>query len=131
MVTEPATPSSVVAVTVTLRLCTETAVSVTVAVAGFATTGLVRLLMVIVCGSDEVHVTSRCDETSVPNVSMIVAVAMVLFAPAKVVRIDVPGFGVTVLACPMTVINDDPDALLFVLVAVIVAVPAAEPVALT
>ena len=88
------------------------------------------MLIVMVCGSDDVHVTSRCADTSVPNVSISVAVAVVLLAATRL-RIVRPGCGVTVCTCPRTLMDAEPDAELLVLVAVIVADPAAEPVAFT
>jgi hypothetical protein len=130
IVTEPEAPSSVVATTVTLGDFVDTAVKVTAVVAGLATTGCVLLLIVMVFGSDEVHVTLRCDETSAPNVSCKVAVAVVEFVPSTLSTVA-PGRSVTVWTWPITVIVADPLALLFVLIAVIVAEPAAVPVAVT
>ena len=129
IVTEPEAPSSVVATTVTLGDFVDTAVKVTAVVAGLAT-AREPLLIVMVLGSDEVHVTLRCDETSAPNVSCKVAVAVVEFVPNTLSAVA-PGRGVTVCTWPITVIVANPLALLFVLVAVIVADPAAVPVAVT
>jgi hypothetical protein len=119
-----------VAVIVTDALFVDTACRVITVVAGLATIGPELPLIVTVDPSDDVHVTSRCDETSVPNVSSNCADAVVLFVPDRL-RVVVPAFTLTVCTWPITVMADEPDAGLFVLVAVIVTGPAAVPAAVT
>lgn len=123
-------PSSVVAVIVTEPVFVDMACKVITVDAGLATTGPELPLIWIVDPSDDVQVTSRCDETSPPNVSSSVAFAVVLMA-VDTLRAVVPALTVTVPTWPITVIVDDPEAELLVLVAVIVTGPAADPVAVT
>src|SRR5581483_4325121 len=130
MVIDPDTPSSVVAVIVTVGLFVDTACSVITVVAGLATNGPEPPLIWIVDPSDDVQVTSRWAETSVPNVSRSVAFAVVLVAD-DTLRAFVPAFTVTVPTWPITVMLEEPDAGLFALVAVMVTGPAAVPVAVT
>jgi hypothetical protein len=103
------------------------AVSVTAVPA--VTVAAVPPLTVTVVGSPDVHVTIRNALTSVPNVSVTVALSVVEFVPPSD-SADDPGVpGVTTFECPNTTTVPEPDWP--PLVAVIAADPSALSVAVT
>jgi hypothetical protein len=105
IVTVPLTPSGEVAVMVTGEVLLLTAVSVTV-LPGPTVTGPAKPLIVTVVGSDVLQVTARPLVTSLPKLSVSVAIAVALWGsriPVALIafdgsEVDTP----TVATCPIT-----------------------------